>query len=218
MHIDHTTQSTFIKLSKNAADITGQRFGRWIAIGPVERRKKQVMWLCRCDCGNEGIIQVGNLVSGKSKSCGCYMVEQSRTHGKHKSKEYVAWQSMRRRCMDSSNERYESYGGRGITVCEEWRNDFAAFYNHIGPAPYKDASVGRQNNDGNYEPGNVAWESRTQQQRNMRSNHLITYNGKTQCLSAWAEELGVTRSALESRIRKGWDIDRAFTQPVKKRQ
>lgn len=139
------------------------------------------------------------------------------THGMYKSKEYMAWLSMIKRCTNPKSQRYEDYGGRGIVVCDEWLNDFTAFYSHVGPAPFQNASLDRIDNDGNYKPYNVKWSTPKEQGRNRRTNKMITHDGRTQCLSAWADELEINRVVLDGRIRLGWPIDKVFTEPVKKR-
>lgn len=122
---------------------------------------------------------------------------------------------MIQRCYDSNFPYYYRYGGRGITVCEQWRSSIENFYADMGPKPTRDHSLDRIDNDGNYSPENCRWATCKEQLRNTRANHLITYNGETLCITEWAEQLGMRPNALGLRIAKGWTIERALTQPVR---
>lgn len=213
----------YITLAKNSIDITDQKFGRLTAIGPVDRAiDGNIRWHCRCDCGKETLVAGTRLRFGHSTSCGCYRREgvatRSTSHGMSRSKEYQAWSGMIQRCHDPKHIGYKDRLDRGITVCDEWRHSFADFYEHIGPMPFPKATVDRINNDLGYFHGNVKWSTSKEQARNRRDNVNITFGGRTQCLSIWADELRIGRSTLRRRMALGWDIDRAFTQPVKKRQ
>ena len=132
--------------------------------------------------------------------------------------EYGAWVNMKHRCLNPNHKQYEDYGGRGISVCEEWVDDFFSFLAHIGPKPTAELTLERINNNGNYEPGNVKWQTRRGQQLNRRNPtgcRKITYNGVTQDLEDWATCLGMKRSTLQMRLDDGWDVDRAFNTPVR---
>lgn len=138
------------------------------------------------------------------------------SRGKKRSKEYVAYDHMKRRCYDPKHHRYENYGGNGITVCDRWRQSFVNFLSDVGVAPSKFHSLDRfPNQKGNYEPGNVRWATPTQQARNMKSNRLITYSGETLCLSEWAEKIGIDQSTIASRLRSGWSEADSVSKPIK---
>ncbi len=134
-----------------------------------------------------------------------------RTHGESghsptgtpKTREYQTWVKMRNRCNDIGSDRYAFYGGRGIRICAEW-NSFEAFLKDMGRCP-AGMSLDRINNAGNYEPGNTRWATKKDQARNRRSNRLITINGRTQCMTAWAEEVGEDHTKIRARIKRGWD-------------
>jgi hypothetical protein len=174
-------------------------------------------WQCRCIEGNLLIVEASNLKQKKTKSCGCLgmekLLERSITHGKRHTPEYTAWHGMIQRCEDPNKPGYENYGGRGITVSEPWHN-FAVFYADMGQRPSPQHSVERKDNSQGYSKENCLWATRLEQSRNRRNNILITYQGREQCLAAWAKELGMKRHTLAKRIKDGWPIEDAFTFPV----
>jgi hypothetical protein len=196
-------------------DITGQRFGRWTAISYADS-----VWTCRCDCGTERRVVGKTLRNGSSKSCGCYNAEVAgrhlRKHGMaHRTNvEYKAWCQMRTRCMNRNGKNWADYGGRGIEVCERW-NDFTAFYADMGPRPSPKHSLDRLDVNGNYEPGNCRWATVKEQRRNIRTNRLLTHHGKTMTVAAWADELGVRKGILYTRLFNGWSDEKVLTQPVR---
>ena len=193
-------------------DLTGKRFNRLTVIKRVELKGKSTRWLCKCDCGNETIVTSEKLKSGHTKSCGCYCHDLVRKHGKYGTRIYKIWQSMKARC---NNTKTPYYGGRGITVCDEWLNDFKAFYDWAMANGYRDdLTIDRINNDGNYEPSNCRWITMKEQANNTRSNHNITFNGETHSLSEWSRILGIHSHTLSNRIYRGWSIKRAFTEPI----
>jgi hypothetical protein len=130
------------------------------------------------------------------------------------SREYHAWGSMKQRCFNKKCHIYKWYGGRGITVCPEWRNSFENFLESVGPRPSSAHSLGRINNDGNYEPGNVEWQTVDKQKRNTRANRFFRFQGKSKILKDWAEQFGLYHRTVESRIQHGWTIKEALTVPV----
>jgi hypothetical protein len=188
--------------------LEGQRFGRWIVVDSAGQDEHgHYWWNCVCDCGTLAKIRTGPLRQGKSKSCGCYREdhkgEQNKTHCMTGTPEYKAWGSINERCFNPNHKAYPRYGGRGITVCERWRGDLGVvnFYADIGARPSDAHSVDRfPDNDGNYEPGNVRWATRDQQQNNRRNTLLVSYQGETKPLSAWAKQFGVPRSKLYDRL------------------
>ncbi len=127
--------------------------------------------------------------------------------------EYVAWRSMISRCTIPSASHYADYGGRGISVCDHWRRSFLAFFGHVGARPSPTHSLGRIDNDGNYEPGNVRWETRAEQLRNRRSSRFLTVDGERMCIAAWAERSSVSFVAITRRLDAGWDAHSAVFAP-----
>ena len=219
MHINSTTNNGVI-------DRTGDKYGRLVAVSQAERiacgKKSLVRWFCQCDCGNTVIVRASALSSGNTKSCGCLSRESFHriitTHGLSKTRTCHIWRDMLRRCNDTRVRAYSYYGARGITVCTRWRESFENFLNDMGECPSTKYSIDRIDNDAGYSPENCRWATSIEQHRNTRHNHLITYENKTQCLSAWAEELGTPAKILNDRIVKlHWPIERAFTEPIRKR-
>lgn len=211
----------YITLTKQAKDITGQTFGRLTALGPIGRdKRKTILWLCQCICGGTKICPVANLFNGNTLSCGCIhreqLAERNRTHGMRNDPLYSIWAGILKRCTNANSRSYLHYGGRGISVCEEWQHDFQAFHTHVSQLPHcgeAGYSIDRIDNDGNYEPGNVRWSTASQQTRNQRRNRLYTYNGKSQCLAEWAEEYAIDYGRLKGRIKLGWTMEDALNNP-----
>jgi hypothetical protein len=139
------------------------------------------------------------------------------THGEsHKTPEYRTWQHMRERCINPNDSKYSYYGGRGITVCEEWRSSYSVFLSDVGRRPSPNHQLDRINNNGNYEPGNVRWTTREEQQRNTSHNRLIAFLGQTKCLTEWAECSHIKPNTLRYRLKSGWDIGLALLTPTGK--
>lgn len=192
-------------------DLTGKKFGRWSVFDYAGKS----YWNCTCECGTERKVFASNLLNNKSTSCGCYCAEQVRTHGMSGSKVYAIWESMRQRCSRPSSSYWHRYGGRGIKVCERWQS-FENFYADMGEPPTEKHSLGRIDNDGDYEPNNVRWETLDQQNNNKVLNHKVTIDGVTKTLTQWAQENGLKPSTVMSRVSYGWnDID-AVTIPSKR--
>jgi hypothetical protein len=171
-----------------------------------------------CDCGNSKEVGLYDLHSGHTRSCGCLRKQVSKdyftTHGKSKSKEYKTWARMVRRCHDENSSDYGLYGKRGIKVQASWRNSFVEFYKHVGDAPSKSHTIDRINNDKGYEAGNVRWATVGEQNRNKRSNVMLTHQGITLCATDWAIKLGIKPTILIQRLARGWATEEALTRPV----
>lgn len=173
-------------MSKLETEI-GRRFGRLTVLGENGRSPcRSRMYLCRCDCGKETAVRANALRSGNTKSCGCWARDRARfalalyrtkhgcAGGGRKTSEYNAWCCLRERCARPNHPFWKHYGGRGITVCDRWLHSFENFLADVGPRPGPGYSIDRINNDGNYEPGNVRWATRTQQANNQRRRRKCT--------------------------------------------
>ena len=186
-----------------------QRFGRLVVVGSIHVQGLGVGWKCLCDCGTEIYAAGHNLDSGNTQSCGCLHRDNHRTHGKTKSRVYVIWKAMRRRCQSPKALEFKNYGGRGISVCERWQT-FENFYEDMGDPP-DGFSIERENNDGNYEPSNCRWASYKEQLNNTRSNRFLEAFGKRQTLTQWSEELNIPVTTIRNRLdRAGLSVERAL--------
>lgn len=196
--------------------LEGKKFGELTVIRYLGNRK----YYCLCSCGSNCIVDSDNLKRGHTKSCGCLarklIAERSRTHGKSTSKIYRVWKQMIDRCENENNKSFNTYGGRGVSVCKEWHS-FKNFYSWAMEDGYcENLTIERNDCDGNYCPQNCCWITKSDQSKNRRSNRRITYNGETKLISEWAEELGINRSTLRHRLDDyGWSIEKAFNEPVK---
>lgn len=205
---------------------SGDRFGRYIAIMEMPRQNNSRRFHCRCDCGTEKTLYLKSLTDGNRNSCGCLRSEVNRiVHTKHGQArdtgvgpEYSSWISLKNRCLNPNSPSYPDYGRRGITVCLRWLDSFENFRSDMGPRPSKKHSIGRIDNNGNYEPDNCRWETQTQQSRNTRSNVFVTLNGKTLCVKDWARLFEISLSTVYSRMSRGWEAPLALTTPVRRRE
>jgi hypothetical protein len=157
-------------------DVAGQRFGQLTAIRDAGRLRKEVAWLCHCDCGGSSIVPGYKLRSGATQSCGCRKGSWRHGYGKPLTRHpiYRAWLHMRDRCTNPNHRQWKDYGGRGIAVCERWSN-FTNFLADVGERPTPKHSLDRINNNGNYEPENVRWATKVQQNNNTRRNRRIAH-------------------------------------------
>lgn len=177
----------------------GTKFGRWTVVDEAPSKKtaggeqKRHMH-CVCECGNEKAVPLAALRSEKSKSCGCHNLDVHTKHGMSRTSIYVTWASMIYRCTNKNSTHYSSYGGRGITVCERWKS-FENFYADVGDAP-EGRTLDRIDNDKGYEPSNIRWATRKEQQRNTRATTKTVINGETKPSSEWSELLGISIHAI----------------------
>ncbi len=201
-----------------AVESIDQQYGR-LLVQRIERRGGRTYGICLCECGENKVVLLSHVRCGDTRSCGCLQREVAKaataarntTHGATRTPTFVVWKNMLSRCANPNATEFALYGGRGITVCERWRNSFAAFLADVGERPGRDCSIDRIDNSGNYEPANCRWATRTEQGRNRRTNHVLTHDGRTQPLVAWAEECGISHATIRHRLNRGWSVERALT-------
>lgn len=209
--------------------LIGMRFGRLVVIKqapyhitPAGNRSQQ--WTCKCDCGTVKNVSASGLKGGRTHSCGCYNREvasaRAKTHSKSKTRLYSIWQRMKSRCNYPHNNRYEYYGAKGITVCDEWNKDFMAFYKWAMDTGYSEnLTIDRIDVNGNYEPNNCRWATIKEQANNKSSSLKVTYQGKTLPVIEWAKIKGIKYRTLRYRIYElKWDIEKALTTPTLNRR
>lgn len=204
-------------------DITGRKYGRLTVLRENGKCNNGILWLCRCECGNEVNVLAYNLKNGHTKSCGCFQSEaRSKTHSTHmesKSRLYRIWRHIKSRCLNPNVCHYRYYGGRGISICQEWLNSYEEFAKWALSNGYSEGlSIDRIDVNGNYEPSNCRWTNAKVQANNKTNNRLIEYNGESHSLSEWSNILGISRLTISKRIDDyGWSIKRAFETPVRDR-
>jgi hypothetical protein len=204
------------------------RFGSLIAVSEADPRhyrgsggtlriKRRLV--VQCDCGSPSYhVALSHLIDGSIWRCrkciNAAIGKSNESHGMSKSKEYLTWAHMIKRCTCKKDKSYNRYGGRGIKVCDRWLHSFENFYADMGPRP-GNMTIERINSNGDYSLNNCRWATRAEQSRNRRTNIMITINGETRCATDWAIRFGITGKLATGRIRKGWDPVKAVTTPVK---
>lgn len=200
-------------------DLSGRRFGRLVATrhhGSTPGGKPQ--WLCLCDCGKQHIVSANNLRRNSVRSCGCLAVESARrassmrrSHGCTGTRLEGIWKDMNARCYNPRSRFFRRYGGRGIGICKQWRQERAAFFAWAlsnGYAP--GLSIDRVNNDGDYAPDNCRWATAKEQANNTPRNRFIEHAGRRLTLTQWAELSGIPMKRLWYRISAGWPFSNAI--------
>lgn len=206
-------------------DIIGETFGRLIVLEKA-RKNNRNGFLCKCLCGNITFASGHQLRSGAKKSCGCLQREVGKInftkHGESNSRLYEVWVGMKKRCYNSNSPAYKNYGGRGITVCDEWKDNYTAFRDFMlglgydDSLPFRSQTLERINVNGNYEPNNCKLVSMKEQNVNRRNNHYVTYKGETKTITEIANEHGLEVENLLNRINYfGYTIEEAVEKPVR---
>lgn len=199
----------------------GDRFGRLVVVAEAEQTSRtSKFFICRCDCGVQKHVRKDYLYTGGAVSCGCYHREaaskRARTHGMagvNRPVEYDAWAHMLRRCYTPQTPGYHHYGGRGIAVCDRWRNSFENFLEDMGHRPAKGYSLDRIDVNGNYEKTNCRWATAKTQCNNKRDNVYIEFQGERLTEAQWRRRLGFPRGVIIYRIKHGWSAEDALTTP-----
>lgn len=203
-------------------DLTGRTFGKLTVKERAEdylssSGRRRSRWLCNCECGNTAIVLSENLISGRSTSCGCYKADINRkkfgTHLESHGKLYGVWCGMKSRCYNPNSTYFKRYGGRGIEMHDDWKDNYQSFRSWALENGYKEGlSIDRINNDEGYYPSNCQWVDSVAQANNRSTNRLFTMNGETHNLTEWAKLSGINYKTLYNRIfTAGWDFERAIT-------
>jgi hypothetical protein len=208
-------------MEKLTADsMIGKKFGKLTVIDKLPSDRHGARALCKCDCGATKVAYLYRLKSGANQSCGCTnrdrLTKMHFKHGMTNTRLFRIWSSMRERCTNSNAINYKNYGGRGIAICKEW-DEFIPFMEWALSNGYNYAlAIDRIDNDGNYSPDNCRWVTPAENSNHKRNSVILSYGGKTQTISQWADEYGIGRSTLRNRILNyGWEISDALNTPVK---
>lgn len=197
-------------------EMKGKKVGRLLVTGYAYTKDKRAYWNCLCDCGNKLAVMGKPLRQGKTQSCGCLQIDRARqantTHGKAKTLLWGVWQAMETRTTNKNGSHWKYYGGKGIKICDEW-SDYQTFHDWAMANGYqKGLSIERNDGDKDYEPSNCRWIPNAEQQRNKSNN--VKFLGETAAEAS--RRLGGCKGLVQGRIRLlGWDIKRAFTQPLR---
>lgn len=208
----------------NAIDLTGTVHGRWTVLSREPNTSQgQARWLCRCICGKTKVLKSILIRRGISRSCGCLHDEvvaaRSTKHGHspmhgRTSPTYYSWAGLIQRCTNPKSECWADYGGRGIKVCERWR-DFRNFLADMGEKPRGRYSIDRIDNSRGYEPDNCQWATDQEQARNSRHNRMLTFRGQAKCVAEWSDMTGIPAQVIYTRLFQGWDTRKVLTTPVR---
>ena len=188
-------------------DLTGMVFGRLTVMERDLSDKKVTRWLCRCECGTIKSICAASLKSGSTVSCGCWSRENTRNrslkHGDTNTRLYSIWRGMKKRCYQTTSYGYKNYGGRGILVCDEWKDSYETFKKWALQNGYReDLTLDRIDNDGHYEPSNCRFSTYLEQENNRRSNRKIAFNGVALNSSQWCRLTNTPPSTFQNRINR----------------
>lgn len=207
------------ELPEKAKNHAGKVFGFLMVTSYAGQNKyKKSLWNCVCKCGKKIIASANGLVTGHTTSCGLCTKRHYAAKRKlpyRNTPIYRKYQSIIDRCCRPTNHAWHNYGGRGITICDRWRNSFDAFLEDMGFPP-PNMSLERIDNNKGYSPENCRWATSKEQGRNTRNNHFLEHNGNKKCITEWAELLGVTPQAIHYRLRNGYSILEALEKPFRK--
>lgn len=202
-------------------NLVGQRFFRLTVTARHYKNATNgsVKWECLCDCGNTIAVTTSSLRTHNTRSCGCYRKEvvmaSNTSHGMYGSPEHTTWRAIKGRCYEKSHVGYSRYGGRGITMSDEWKNDFQAFYHDMGPRPSPNHSIERNDNDKGYYKENCCWATRLEQANNTSRNIYCEFDGEIKSLSDWCRELNLSYPKMCRHIRKGFSFEDAADLVIK---
>lgn len=185
-------------------DLTGKRFGRLTVIEATKNSQGEKVWKCQCDCGNISFLKTRELNSGNTKSCGCLQKEKAREiktkHGFHGERLYRIWCNMKSRCSNPNTPAYKNYGGRGISVCEEWKSSYVSFREWCMNNGYnEELTLERKDVNKGYEPDNCTFISKRDQPKNTRRCHFVMYKGEIKTLTEWSRKLNFGRKNFRNK-------------------
>lgn len=220
----------FLGMRKLKPAPIGQTFGFLTVLREAPRKvygkrgEMSRMLECSCICGKRFIVRLTSVTNNLTRSCGCkrgfHARESRKISGFVPQRKYAArssWRNMLNRCYNTKFHDYSNYGGRGISVCDRWRHSFSNFLSDMGERP-EGCSLDRIDNNGNYSPENCRWETRKNQNRNKRTNFILTFRGESACFMDWCERLGVHHNTLHNRLKRaGMSVEEAFTKPIAKK-
>lgn len=200
-------------------DLAGKRFGNLTVVRRSGTINGQAAWLCICDCGREKVIRGSTLRNGQSTSCGCAAAklasDRLKTHGLTKTRLFKIWSMMKERCYKDYSKSYQGYGGRGIRVCDEWKNSFTSFFGWAMVNGYTDElTIDRIDVNGNYCPDNCRWATVKEQANNRRSNTFLSVGGVSKTAAEWSLQSGIKQDTILHRIKFGWSAEDAVSIPV----
>lgn len=201
-------------------DLKDKKIGRLTVVERVGvDRYRHVLWKCTCSCGGEKVVIASNLIREFTTSCGCLMLETrgkaGKTHGMSKTKIYSVWRAMIQRCYNNGQERCRNYGGRGIKVCDRWKESFDNFYKDMGDDYKEGLSIDRINVNGNYELSNCRWATAEQQSNNKTTSKSITIGSDTKSIEGWERSSGTNKRTIRTRLQRGWNpVQAVYGLPV----
>jgi hypothetical protein len=195
-------------------DLVGQQFGDLLVTAKGNRQGTGMLWACVCTCGVSLHVRSDKLRSGKQTSCGCKSQNgRPPRHGKHGTRVYKIWDTMKQRCTNPNHKSYHDYGERGITVSVEWMQSFDQFYTDMGDPPTDRHTLDRRDNNAGYAAGNCRWATHDEQHSNRRDNVHLTLNGVTRTQAEWVKVTGLSRLTIQQRRKRGWTVEETLTLP-----
>lgn len=206
--------------SNHEKNLLGQRFGRLIVIQKLPTKNERTMWLCRCDCGNLTEASCNKLTMGVKRSCSCYKLERikeaSTKHGGKGTPLYNVWRGIKERCYCPKNKAFKYYGGKGVEVCTEWKDDFGTFKKWAEDNGYKQGlTIDRLDNNKNYEPSNCRWTTMREQSNNKTNISKYEINGELYSLRDLSEKFNLPIDVLYYRVKRAkWSIEKAVGTPL----
>lgn len=209
-----------------ALDLVGRRFERLVVQSrhPIATSGGKSRWNCLCDCGSVCVVNGSNLVKNHTRSCGCLVTDHAKKMGDSnvvhgyatdKPAEYRIWSGMKTRCYNTASKDYDRYGGRGIEVCDRWKDSFENFLEDMGSRPSPDHSIDREDNNGHYEPNNCYWATTVEQGNNKRSNVVLDHGDRKLTRTQLSRETGIAYHNLKRRTTNGMGLDEALETPVR---